>query len=352
VAEKRRYTEVSPYAEVNLARRLIKKNGLTPPINALALVEERAEVIITHIPVPGVDGVSVDIKVPGKTPKVILNSGAPATRQLFTLAHELGHLLIAWHTGTLPDMLDMSWLSLDSQHLGQASNNLPTHGDYWQMEQEANRFASELLMPESWVLSLIDTISDLAELHEALCKQAKVSPWAACIKLQSLLPAGIVYCCAESDADVTFSGRTDGTMQSVLPRGAFEPDETYTRALQHFSWVNSYNVYHWWRFPTEVSIVDSDPRDWRTLLDDIINEAGPLDTGLAKTRHIINSVIASAHGSVINNRALPYTEESIIAACIQRTLNREDLTPYYKHPDFKLVIKKRAAELYVARLTK
>lgn len=79
---------------------------------------ERAGLIIFHADFDGlaVDGVTV--RQSGLPPCVFLNRGQPADRQRFTLAHELGHIIM---------------------------HRLPSPS----MEDEANAFASALLMPAS-----------------------------------------------------------------------------------------------------------------------------------------------------------------------------------------------------------
>ena len=47
------------------------------------LIKEYATLVFDEIPVDGVDGVSLNISVPGKKSKVIVNTNIPKTRQLF-----------------------------------------------------------------------------------------------------------------------------------------------------------------------------------------------------------------------------------------------------------------------------
>src|SRR5688500_8404326 len=89
--------------EVKLARKIIEKHSLTIPFNVEKLVSEYAEVIYRKIPISGVDGISINLKTIGKQTKIVVNSSIPKTRQIFTLAHELGHIIIPWHLGTIID---------------------------------------------------------------------------------------------------------------------------------------------------------------------------------------------------------------------------------------------------------
>lgn len=87
------------------------------PIHNLTRTVEAAGIVVTHSPLGGssVDGVT--FAAPGLPPLIVLNSSQPGDRMRFTLAHELGHLVI--------------------------HHNQPTHN----MEPQANEFASCFLMP-------------------------------------------------------------------------------------------------------------------------------------------------------------------------------------------------------------
>lgn len=87
------------------------------PIHNLTRALEAAGIVVVHSDMAGsaVDGVT--FSAPGLPPLIVLNGSQPADRMRFTLAHELGHLVM---------------------HRTQ-----PTQ----QMEEQANEFASFFLMP-------------------------------------------------------------------------------------------------------------------------------------------------------------------------------------------------------------
>ncbi|MGJ0507170.1 MAG: XRE family transcriptional regulator [Methylocystis sp.] len=87
------------------------------PVRNLTRILEAAGIIVVHSTLGGsaVDGAT--FRAPGLPPLVVLNIEQPADRMRFTLAHELGHLVM---------------------HHSQPTQN---------MEQEANEFASAFLMP-------------------------------------------------------------------------------------------------------------------------------------------------------------------------------------------------------------
>lgn len=106
------------------------------PVANLTRAIESAGVIVVHSPLSGstVDGVT--FRAPGLPPLVVLNTDQPADRMRFTLAHELGHLVM---------------------HHAQPTQN---------MEQEANEFASAFLMPARDVRPYLARRVDLRLLAE------------------------------------------------------------------------------------------------------------------------------------------------------------------------------------------
>lgn len=86
------------------------------PIRNLTVLAERAGILVIHSPLSGASISGVTFAVPAMPPIVILNSQQPADRQRYSLAHEIAHLVM---------------------------HRLPSAS----MEDEANVFASALLMP-------------------------------------------------------------------------------------------------------------------------------------------------------------------------------------------------------------
>ena len=115
--------------------RMVRRTWMIPPgpINNLTELVEKAGVIVfpSIFPATKVDGVSVNIF--GLPPVIFLNTMSPADRTRFSLAHELGHLVM--HKQISPTM-----------------------------EDEANSFAAELLMPEREMRVEFSNRIDLREL--------------------------------------------------------------------------------------------------------------------------------------------------------------------------------------------
>ena len=136
--------------------RMVRRTWLAPngPVHNLTDLIEKAGIIVfpCYFPAPKVDGVTVNIS--GMPPVIFLNENTPADCMRFSLAHELGHIVM--HR--------------------QISNT---------MENEANSFASELLMPEQEMKYEFNepvTLKRLAELKRVY----KVSMGALLVRAKSI----------------------------------------------------------------------------------------------------------------------------------------------------------------------
>lgn len=88
----------------------------TGPVKNLTVLAERAGIVVMQSTMSGASVSGVTFAIPGLPPIVVLNAEQPSDRRRFTLAHEIGHLVM--HRFPSPTM-----------------------------EQEANEFASSFLMP-------------------------------------------------------------------------------------------------------------------------------------------------------------------------------------------------------------
>jgi Zn-dependent peptidase ImmA (M78 family)/transcriptional regulator with XRE-family HTH domain len=135
---------------------IVRSHWLLPsgPIDNLTAAIERAGAIVVLSSLSGASVSGVTVSVPGLLPLIILNEEQPADRLRYTLSHELGHLVI---------------------------HKFPTPN----MEQEANSFASALLMPKNDVTIALRSKLSLPRLA-ALKKEWRVSMQALLYRAQSL----------------------------------------------------------------------------------------------------------------------------------------------------------------------
>ena len=136
--------------------------------------------------------------------RVFVNSTKPDRRKRFTLGHEYGHIRIPWHMGTIADVLD-------------DEEPAPGSYNYWRMEEEANRFASELLLPRAWLRGLAMGQA-AAEVQRAASDQADVSRVATAIGLIDAAPPGWLYARVVMGT-IRVTGRSPGTLTTKPPWG-------------------------------------------------------------------------------------------------------------------------------------
>ncbi|HXA40011.1 MAG TPA: ImmA/IrrE family metallo-endopeptidase [Phenylobacterium sp.] len=264
--------------EVALARRLIALRGLSPPIDVEALVREYAELHIIDIPFD-FDGFCINLKVPKRIPKVIVNSRRSALRLRFTLAHELGHLLIPWHVGTVVDEIDIGGYEADYEYV------------LW--EAEANRFASELLMPADWVASITHSSASPPQALDQICSTARVSRAAGILKLMQFLSPGYVFARVEAGVFVE-SSRSQGTISDTVRSGTPAIEDPYPYATDRWS----LGAYRWWRFGSISMPRASDPtRKWQEVLSEILHDVEPDPIAAKKLQGSINGIVSSANSA-------------------------------------------------------
>jgi Zn-dependent peptidase ImmA (M78 family)/transcriptional regulator with XRE-family HTH domain len=110
--------DIEEYGEPEKIASLVRAHWRVPsgPIKNLTLLAEKAGVIVVHSDLGGASISGVRFSAPGLPTLIALNKDQPADRMRFSLAHELGHLIM---------------------------HRFPTAD----MENEANAFAVALLMP-------------------------------------------------------------------------------------------------------------------------------------------------------------------------------------------------------------
>jgi hypothetical protein len=195
--------------EERVAAELVRRFELEPPVDVGAAARHFADVEDASIP-GACDGLVLGLHGGRPRPLILLDGRHGRPRERFTLAHELGHVLLPWHVG------DAFLCETSRVRLFDAASDVYT-------EPEANRFAAELLVPTAW---LDRTIADIgtervAPLMNAI-GEARVSAYVACLRLRAALPAGHTFVISWGDR-VLLSGRTQGPgLHAVYPPNAGE----------------------------------------------------------------------------------------------------------------------------------
>ena len=125
------------------------------PLKDLTGLLERAGVLVCHSEMGGASVSAVTFSAPGVPPLIVLNNSQPADRTRYSIAHELGHLVM--HRFPSPEM-----------------------------EREANEFASSLLMPAPDILPYFRARRIDLALLAAMKPQWKVAMQALLMRATSL----------------------------------------------------------------------------------------------------------------------------------------------------------------------
>ena len=151
----------------------------TIPVNVIGLANELG-IAVYEIKIEN-DKLSGYISKDDEGYYICVNKSHAATRQLFTIAHEIGHFIL--HR----DVLDTGNLLPTMYKVGDGITPALARADYSSpqyraMETEANQFAAELLMPKEEFIRKADECEDLLELALSF----KVSVGAASIRANTL----------------------------------------------------------------------------------------------------------------------------------------------------------------------
>ena len=162
---------------INTAQNLIKKHKVSIPVDLVALLKKLG-ISLNVSPLESMSGFAY--QKDGR--KVIgVNQGDGAHRQRFTIAHELGHMLLHANSDVLFDRKN-DFVYFRDGHSSTGQNV---------REVEANAFAAELLMPSSDLrdrISKIGGVDLMADEHNVkkLAKHYEVSFMAMSVRIDSL----------------------------------------------------------------------------------------------------------------------------------------------------------------------
>lgn len=303
------------YPEEKMAARVLKRKGLAPPYDLMELATSYGELRFRSFPFKA-DGITVGIGEQAR-PIIYINSDYPETRQRFTLAHEIGHIVIPWHTGTVVS------------HLNPGSDDEA----YWLMEQEANRFAAELLMPTEWLKQQYLESNSVEKYFRTILSVTGASKEAVFYKIFKDLDAPIA--CARLD-------EIDGTI-SQIKRTKFAPhDDMSTLPRQIYKDIDHEfeeffidgKAFCAWTFKGK-EIVELDPRPWREILTQILEETN-LQTKLGS----INSIMSAAY-----DKYKHLAEVDICGGVLRSFRSRDGIPGFKEHELFEQYVIKRIKEL-------
>lgn len=323
--------------EEKCAHRLLERHNINPPYDLEELVSLYAKFEYLDFP-NGADGISLKLKQGGK-PSVYINSSKPEVRRRFTLAHELGHVIIPWHIGNIISHVDVTGDEEEVRNKHKLiKDDFPSR--YKQIEKEANRFAAELLIPTKWLDEVFKNvnISDFEEALQNIINQRRTSKDTALIKVFSFLPPG--YVCAEIDGNeiVAKGFMSPNTGRRQLNSGMSYSPELYADCKEQVFFKLGDKRYVLWHFEnfTKLEMPDeTSPSAWRDVLNRILE-----DTSLQCKQQSINAVLAAAFNAIKEK-----SDKEVFSHIIYRYSQRDDLKDFFQHPLFKDYVVKRLKDL-------
>jgi len=306
-----------------MAARLLMRHNLRPPYDLEALVLNYATVEQHHFPLDA-DGVTIGIGGE-KTPQVLINSDSPETRRKFTLAHELGHIIIPWHTGTIVS------------HLGKIEAN----EEYRRIESEANQFAAELLLPSGWISEKESEFSSVEKLIRSILDDSGASRDATLIKIFNTIELPIICAQIDSEGKAIDYYRSGGspTSASLIGRKVDEEKVFSTSKIEERFNLGD-RSYQAWVFACD-EFYESDPRPWREVLNQILEE-----TNSKKLLPSINAILPSKYSS---NKEK--SESELCSLALQAYDGRGRFDAVIAHPLFPQYVIKRIKELIAKNKT-
>jgi IrrE N-terminal-like domain len=302
--------------EERLARRLSQKLGVKPPVDVFEIARNISVFEEMRFPID-IDGICLDLNAMGSRPKIWVNKNLGAQRKRFTVAHEIGHVVIPWHTGSIVDDLEQEDEAADDE--------------YWDREREANRFAAELLMPKEWAIALCERADHLRDAMHAISQIADVSLAAAALRTRQLGRPGYL-CAGVRDGIVIWSGKTPGTAArqpyyhqeiSTIKLDTFEEPQTLTYGSMD---------YYWWKERPEIPVPPKPEQEWREILAQILTDVP--DDKKHKAKQQLNAIVGLPIGKIPRGGSPSLMYKNVLESIQIRYDENPHVANAVKHPLF------------------
>lgn len=310
-----------------LAQLLVARHGVGPPIDVEVMLRERA--VVTSV-ASQEQWDAFSIKRPNQRPEVYLREGVTPQRRRFSLAHELGHVVIPWHVG-----LSVLEPAADDDATKRGDDEL-----HKAQEAEANEFASELLVPTAWLRETFDLRArdpeTLLDRIERLATDADVSAIVAARAVVRLLVAPALLDLQHGSHAIQARSPT-----YQLRNNSRELPATLLAALEQRRATRQIGAYRFtltvlnFAIPTEPAD-DADPDAiLRTMLDD----RGTEHQAMARR---INGVCGAANNTLQGDDF--ESSYAVLYQCLQRNLTGQPIVNDRRFVDYV-----RAKALTLAR---
>lgn len=237
----------------NAAALFVSRRQLIPPIDVESLLAEFAEIeaVSGEWPTPDSDA-AVVYGNGSRRPRVFYNNDVEHQgRVRFTLAHELGHIRLPWHCG-----------SMTCSPLGGWQTERTTSDEaHTTAEREADTFASGILLPRIWLRNELRTHRDNMNTLLGAVQIAEASATATLWAIRDCLPVpGWVF--QLNNRSRFFQSRGTLSHGGALYRGSDQGRLFLNRhSVDRGSVQLGRNVVRWWRLVGPYTLPDiGDPR--------------------------------------------------------------------------------------------
>lgn len=277
-----RAAPTDPSARV--AQLVLRRSGQSVPVDVEALAMQHAEVERHAWPF---DCDALTVGLVAERPTIYLRDQQARRRERFTLAHELGHVVLGWHFGNVA--CTPSGAAASSAEDSAAVRTLPLPG-FMRMEQEANDFASQLLLPWTY-LNALAAAEDMPALLAGLTL-ADVSAFAGLLGLRRALQPGFVF---QFDA-----GGGDVRTISTTGTGSVDSRTLSQTAKGQGRIMVSDRLVSWWRLTEFTGMPPLETTASKDLLDEAVARAGLIGPDAAARKKTIQSstsgILSNLHG--------------------------------------------------------
>jgi hypothetical protein len=317
--------EESLSAEERLALKWARREGLSYPINIREVLLAIADLREEDLPIAA-DALLVKPRLASSRPVVFLEKSLDDKRKTFTLAHELGHLVIPWHVGSFactPYDID-------------GNLNVEQFATYLDLEREANRFAAQILMPKEFIAELVSRFGEPAGVIEFL-QESAISKVAASIRLINLLPPGYIFLQLDSIGNVQKISRSRDTLWTLEnENGSIDIEKLRSKGVvvREFPGRNSIIWFDWTSFRHERNREDTEELS-TLILGRILGDVG----NYGNIQQRVAGVIGAAKNTADRTGVDLYTVFK------ERFANRDWAGEIVCHPKFDSFLLAKAREL-------
>lgn len=259
-----------------------------------------------------------------------------ARRRRFTLAHELGHVVLPWHVGLTACVPAVT--SVDRDPTGpEPAGRFLTQARIKEQEAEATRFAAALLVPRRFVEACADT-GDLGDVARSL-NQTRVSAIAAVLALSQQLLPGFCFLIDEDEEGlrpVTSSGTVMPPWNGRRPLEARLRDSAYDFGEVH---VSGRRVL-WYQLASPAELLKAeDARGTTEILRDAVGSVTSAAESPALVMRI-NGIV----GGMLSKAERAQDEVQALSILEHRFEADQELSYLLGITDFRLYLSRKAAE--------